>query len=213
MALQLRKAGGGNTKAVSRGKLPDKRTINLATAGVETMNMKAATAGIILIVAAAVLFSKFAVADRLIEISRAGRRVSELQSRLDDAYGIIGSYSGLEDDYAHYTYSGMTEEELSLVERADVIEMLDKELAGREESSSWTLSGNILTVTVTGDNLQELNMIARNLESYDLVSMCSVSTAVKQEREIAGNRQDPDAGKVRANIIAYLSESGEGETA
>lgn len=193
----------------NRGKLPTKRTINLATAGVEKMNYTAATAGIILIVIAAVLFSKFAVADRLIAMGRAEGRVIQLQNELNSDYAKISSFGDIEQEYAHYTYSGMTEEELSLVPRTAVIEMIDKEISSTDETSSWTVSGNILTVSVIGDSLEEINTLARRLETYDLVSLCTVTNAVKDEKSSTVNgRTVVEAGKVRANIIAFLQNGG-----
>ncbi|MBR2729024.1 MAG: hypothetical protein IKD92_04030 [Lachnospiraceae bacterium] len=210
------KAGGAKTRPV-RGRLPVKRTINLAEIGVERIDPRAAAAGIILIVIAAVLFSKFLVTDRLYAMFRAQSRAKSLQTELDAQYARISSYGNIEDEYAHYTFSGMTKEELSLVERSKVIHIVEAELGNENSASSWTLSGNILTVTVTGKDLQEVNQLARRLETYDLVNMCTVTTAVKEDvnaKRMPSARAaevvpDEEGKIVRASIIAYLQNPTE----
>ena len=199
----------GAVKGGRSGKLPVKRSINLAAAGVKKMNIAGAVIGIVLIVAAATAFGKFAVADRLIAMNKAEHRVTTLKTRLDDTYKEIASYQNVESDYAHYTFSGMTQEELSRAERSDVIRMLEKELVSERETSSWTVSGNTLTLTVYENSLQEVNELARRLETYDIVSLCAVSNAAKDERT---NGRSTEDGKVKAYIIAYLVENGEGGT-
>ena len=216
MDLSLKPKGANDKKASSRGKLPTKRTINLAQIGVETINPKAATAGIILIVMAAVVFGKFLVADRLTGMFRANGEASRLQAQLNAEYEKIDSYGDLEDQYAHYTYSGMTEEELSLVDRASVIQMVQREAESMDEAVEWSLSGNLLTITVTGRDLEEINQMVRRLETYDLVNTCTVTNAVKDDqKKVTKNTTDavdPQTGKiVRANILAYLQNPGEAE--
>ena len=199
----------GAVKGGRSGKLPVKRSINLAAAGVKKMNIAGAVIGIVLIVAAAAAFGKFAVADRLIAMNKAEHRVSTLKTKLDNTYKEIASYQNVESDYAHYTFSGMTKEELSRAERSEVIQMLEKELVSERETSSWTVSGNTLTLTVYENSLQEVNELARRLETYDIVSLCAVSNAAKDERTSGRSTED---GKVKAYIIAYLVENGEGGT-
>lgn len=200
--------------AASRGKLPTKRTINFAQVGVKKTNVKAAVAGIILILIGAAAFGKFGVVDRLAAMSRADQETQRLQGELEKQYARLSSFEGLEDEYAHYTVSGMTEEELSLVDRAKVIDMIERETDITESSTSWSLSSNILTLTITGDTLQDINILARRLEKYDLVNTCSVTNAVKEE--IKQNTTVGPNGtvtetkiQVRANIIAYLEEPQE----
>ena len=207
---------GAKTRPV-RGRLPVKRTINLAEIGVQRMDPRAAAAGIILIVIAAVLFSKFLVTDRLYAMFRAEGEAKRLQTELDLQYAKISSYGELEDEYAHYTFSGMTREELSLVDRSKVIHIVEKELGTDNSADSWALAGNVMTVTVTGKDLQEVNQLARRLESYDLVNMCTVTTAVKEEvkttrgNAAGGNQAVPAEGDriVRASIIVYLQNEEE----
>lgn len=199
----------------TREKLPVKRTINLAEIGVKKTDPKAVAAGLILIVLGTFLFSKFLVTDRLAAMFRAESEVTRLRTELNQQYARIKSFGDIEDEYAHYTYAGMTEEELSLVDRSDVIQMLENELGKENTAIAWSLSGNVLTLTATGSDLQEINRLARRMETYDVVNMCSVTNAVKEDVKVqqktdaaSGNVPDAAVGQkiVRANITAYLQQ-------
>ena len=208
LSRQISLGGAGRGK-----KLPVKRSINLAEVGVRKTNPVSAAAAIVLIVLAACLFSKFLVTDRLYAMFRAQGEAARLQAELQEEYARINAYGDIEREYAHYTYSGMTKEELSLVDRSQVIQMLENELGKDNTATAWSLSGNVLTLTATGSDLQEINMLARRLETYSLVNMCSVTEAVKEEVKdktpavitTEGDTVSAQGQKiVRANITAYL---------
>ena len=205
-----KKWGGG---LPGRGKIPTKRTINLAQVGVERIDPKLAAAGIIVIILLAAVFSKFFVVDRLAAMYRANSEVNQLERELEAEYAKIAGFGGLEEEYAHYTYAGMTEEELSLVDRARIINMIQRETENADSEISWSVSGNILTLTVAGRDLQEINNMARRLEQYEIVNTCTVTTAVKEDalRSRTSNEVYTD-NAVRANITVYLQNGTEVES-
>ncbi len=115
---------GARPKKGIGGRMPTKRSINLVVVDENKINPVKAALGIILIVALAVAFSKFLVYDRLVEVSQAQARVSQLQDQLDDTLDAVQDYGEVETVYAHYTYDGMTAAEMALVDRADVVELI-----------------------------------------------------------------------------------------
>ena len=205
-----------NKKAVLHGRMPSKRTINLAPIGVKKLNVKLIMAEIVLIAFIGALFGKFFVVDRYAAMLRAGSEVTKLRNQLEEEYDKVASYGYLEDEYAHYNYSGMTEEELSLVDRAAIIRLVQEETRTSKGVDSWSLSGNLLTLTVSGRDLQEINQMAKQLEKFDLVEACTVVAATKEDvsetsAQVPGEYVRPE-NFVRANILVYLqSEEGEEE--
>ena len=165
------KAGG------KRGKLPVKRSINLAMTDEKPVNFKIGIPALILIIVAAFAVSKFAVADRLVAVSRAEARVSTLQNELNAAYDKLNSFGELTEIYAHYTYSGMTQEEISRADRSSAVAMIRRLILPRGQVSSWNLSGNTLTVNMTVDDLRTVNRTVQDIESDEHVNFCSVNTA------------------------------------
>ena len=101
--------------------MPVKRSINLVLVDENKINPIKAALGIILIVALAAVFSKFLVADRLVEMSKATGRVAQLQRALNEAMSAVEGFGEVETTYAHYTYDDMTKAELALVDRTQVV--------------------------------------------------------------------------------------------
>ena len=185
--------------------MPQKRSINLALVGVERIDPKLALAGSLIVLLLAAMFSKFLVADRLAAMNRESAQVAALRTQLSQEYDKVASFGSIADEYAHYTYSGMTEEELSLVDRADVIRMIKEGTENNREVESWSLRGNVVTLTVSGRDLQEINQLARRLEQFDLVNTCTVTAASKEEIQAQGSSGPEDGSSVvRANIIVFL---------
>ena len=187
-----------NKSGGKRGKLPVKRSINLAMSDEKPVNLKIGIPAMILILVAAFAFGKFAVADRLMAVGRAEGQVGSLQRDLNAAYDKLNSFGELTEIYAHYTYSGMTQEEISRSDRTSAIAMIRRLILPRGEVSSWTLSGNTLTVNLTVDNLQTVNRTVQDLESDEHVNFCSVNTASTIDKS-SGNEA------VNARITIYLN--------
>lgn len=198
-------------KPVSRGKLPTKRTINLATVGEKPIRWYAALPSILLILALAALLSKFAVVDRYMALSRAQQQANSVAGQVADAHAIMDSYGELVDEYAHYTYSGMTPEELGLVDRVEVMRLLERVVLPQATVNSWTLHNNQLSLPMTGSSLEQINMIVQQLQAEPLVDFCTVSTAATNQVTM---RDDVvTGGDVTAQVTVYLvsaQEAGEG---
>lgn len=190
----------------TRGKQPNKREINLAGVGKTGLDTKTAAAALFLIIVLATIFSVYGVAGRFAKLSRAEAQAADAQRQLDRAYATLAEYHMTQDEYAHYTFENMTEEELTQVERADVIRLLDEKVIGRCEVEYWSVSENVLQLRIVGSTLEQVNRILQDLNSDELVSYSTVSTAQKEEKSELGA-----APTVTANIEVYLNGMKVGE--
>ena len=198
--VSVRPLGGRRRK----GSIPVKRVINLAEVDKKTIDLRIAIPAILLVLAAAFLFSKFAVADRLIAVNRAEGEVAAAQRELDAAYQRLDSFGELTELYAHYTYSGFTYEELNRADRVDVLELIRSTVIPYAKISSWTITGNELTIFLSAESLQQINLIVQQLESKDMVDFCMVNTANTNDNT-RGNATKAEFSIVRGRIIAYLN--------
>lgn len=202
-AAKVRSDANKPGKKALRGRMPVKRSINLVLINENKINLMKAIPSALLIVALAFAFSKFLVVDRLNSMSVAAQKVSVLQREVDALTDSIQSYGNVEEVYAHLTYDGMTKEELGLVDRTLILEMLGAQLPAEDVSSAWNVSGNVLTVEVTGSSLDMLNELARQLETEPIVDSCTINTAKKSEKQELDD-------VVHARFIIYLKQP-EGE--
>ena len=197
--------GGTSAKGKGqKGKMPTKRSINLILIDEKAMNWKVAIPAIIIIVVLAGVFGKFMVYDKVVALSEAEGRVASLQSQLARANREIDSYTNVKDAYAHYTYSGMTEEELSRVDRVEVLRLVAKLFYSADTAKSWGLTGNTLTIEVNGSSLEELNHLAERVEEEDIVDRCVITNATKK-------RDEYPLEEVKASFIIYLQQPAEEE--
>lgn len=208
MALALKskskKAGG----LKRRRQMPVKRTINLATQGEKKMNVGLAIPSIVLIVVIAAVFSKFLVLDRFAEVTAAQKVVFDLQTRLDQGYAELADFDDLSELYAHYTYSGFTAEELNRTDRVDILNLIRNMVLPYAEVNSWSVTGNQLTINMTGESLQQINLIVQQLEQQDLVDFCTVNTA-NTDDNTRGNQSTEEFSIVKARVLCYLNSGME----
>ena len=203
--VSVRPLGGRRRK----GSIPVKRVINLAEVDKKTIDLRIAIPAILLILAAAFLFGKFAVADRLIAVNRAEGEVVAAQRELDAAYRRLDSFGELTDLYAHYTYSGMTDEEIHRTDRAEILNLLRNVVLPDVEVSAWNVKGNELNITMNAATLEEINHTVQKVNGNELVDFCTVSNAKTNENKRTVTRGDREETvietSVTAQVVAYLN--------
>lgn len=189
------------------GRVPTKTSINFAVVGVKRTRWWLVILVAILILAAAAAVAKFLVLDRLAEVSAAENEAADMRNQLSACYDRIEEYGELNEIYAHYTYSGMTEEELARVDRAAVMDLLQRVVFPRTDVTSWDLSGNQLAMNIEGKTLQDINLTVEKLMEDELVDYCEINNATTDTR----TRRDVRPGEeiVTANVIVYLSKPEE----
>ncbi len=187
------------------GKMPSKTSINLVTVGQKQVNYGVVVPLVIILALAIALFSKFLVIDRLADVARAENKVTSIQASLDAGYAELASYGDLNETYAHYTYSGFTEEELTRTSRVDVLELIRNKVLPDAQLNSWALKGNELTLVISGNSLQEINLLAQTLQDDDLVNYCTVNTANTTDALL----KEGSAETVSARILVYLNPKSE----
>ena len=187
-------------KGMPKSKIPTKTSINLV--GVRdgaNAAKKSATTIIVISVIAALLIGVF-VLWPVFRLASANAKVSQMRSELDAINAVLNSKKDIEEEYAHYTYDNMTEEEMTRVDRVQVMKLVEDSLAGNGNAKSWTVSGNIMTLQVTGSSLSALNQIAAKMEQSPIVDRCVINTANK------GTGSD---GTVSATFSVYLTQADE----
>ena len=201
--------------ALGRTAHAPKKQINLALAGQKKKHYFVAIPAIGAIVVAAGVIGKVAVADRLVKMSEAQSAASELQKQVDDITAYIDSLGDLQETYAHYTYQGLNADELSYLNRPEVLQLMKNVIFPKVTVSSWSVSGNQLTLPVTGENLSDINSLVQELEQVPIVDYCNVMTAVTDSNSTDENGNPVSSDTVTGQIIVYLLdplyvESGDG---
>ena len=180
----MAKAKNKKGSRLKRGRMPSKTSINLVLVDEKKINLGIAIPAILLIILLAGAFSKFMVYDRLMEISQAEGEVVRLRNQYDTLMSAAEEMTGVEDTYAHYTVAGMTADELSMVDRVKVLELVESVLPSSKYAKNWNVSGNILTIEVTESTLSQQNDLAAKIEKSPIVDSCIIMTANKNESQV-----------------------------
>ncbi|MBR0380762.1 MAG: hypothetical protein IJH62_09480 [Mogibacterium sp.] len=191
---------GGSSGKIPRNKVPTKTSINLVPQKESFLKSKDGLRKLILCMILAILLLVFFVIMPLVRLSSANARIKDLRAQLDEANQTIESHGNIEEEYAHYTTDGMTAEELSRVDRDKVMRLVEKSVVSSGAVNGWEITGNVMTLNVSGSSLAELNQIAAALEKESLVDRCVINTADKGSTK--------DNGMVAVSFIVYLNEEG-----
>lgn len=178
MAAATMNANTTGKKAKVRGRLPDKKSINMAVVGQKKTKVSTALLVLVLILICAAAIAKYAVMDRLEEVDRAENKVRDLRTQLTTANAKLDSFGELKEKYAHYTLADFTSEELNRVERSDVVELIKNIVLPAAELKTWSVKQNQLTLNITMDTLQDTNLLAQVLNDEDMVTFATVKSAV-----------------------------------
>ncbi len=190
-----------------RGRLPEKRTINLAIVNVRRIDWRIAAPLMVLVLLVVAVFGKFAVVDRIGAAAAARGEVAALQAKLDQGYRTIEDFGEINDLYAHYTYSGMSQEELSRVDRVEMMSMIERVVLPIAPVDNWSVSENRLVLDIKGKTLLEINHIVQLLLAEDMVDYCTVTTAASAPSARGDERALGDT--VTANVVVQLRSVGE----
>ena len=175
---------------------PTKTTMNLYYKPDRTT--KPSTIALYALFAAVVLLAlaKYLVYDVLQENWAAQRALVAAQDELNGVLVQLTDYSEVQMRYFRYA---ATDEERTLVDRMDVLAMLDSTL-GNAKIDSINISGERVQIQISDVTLAQTATIVKNLESSQLVSNVVVSTAATTEN---------DSDLTRTNISIQLRKEAD----
>ena len=184
-----------------RGKMPTKTSINLVPKKENPLATRTGRLAFVLSILIAVALIGYLVVRPLIILGQVNSKISSLQSQIDEANQTIRDLGYVEEEYAHYTTAGMTQEELVRADRVKVMQLVEDAVVHSGVVKSWSLSENIMTLQVSGASLAELNQIAAALEKEPIVERCVINTANKGTGTANQNQ-----GNVAVSFIVYLTD-------
>lgn len=162
-------------KKEAAGKVAVKSSINFADIGKKQEKSYVMLVPVLLILlAVGVLVAKFAFLDRLDQVKQQEEITNGMQKELDDANAKVSSFGSLEKDYVHYTYSGMSTEEITRSNRIKILALLDQVVSQRCTINSWKLKGNTMSLNVSAKEKNDISRVKALLEQSPLVQVCTL---------------------------------------
>ena len=169
----------GGKKMVTTAKV----TMNFARHKREFNPTKIAIVALVIVVAT-LLFTKFAILDPLQQKTDALTELSGKQDQMAVLNARLAGWDELQALYGRYSYGWMTEAESGLVDRMEVITILEKIIDKSAVIEDFAINYNILNVNISGLSLDQTSTLVKELEADPQVTSASVYTAKSEDADL-----------------------------
>lgn len=133
---------------------------------------------VVLVLAVVLPFAvKYGFTDPLAAKSKVYVQLAAKQEQLAAVQARMGDYEELSKLYSRYSYGLMNDSEINLVNRMDVLNLVEKEIATKAYIENMAVNNNVLTMNIYGVTLEQASTMVNRLESNALVSRATVNSA------------------------------------
>ena len=176
------------TKKVPKTKktpaLPSKKTMNFVHHE-SSFNPKKVLPLAIVVVLVAGLFAKFGIMDQLDKKTAAYNDLAQRQEQLAVVNNKLAGYDELAKQYGRYSYGWMSESEVSMVSRMDVLALVEQKISPASVIENIAVNNNVLTLNIHGITLEQASAMVKSLEESEMVSSATVYSASAETAEDA----------------------------
>ena len=155
---------------------PTKKTINLYYKEDKSSGISTFTLYLLFIVVVLMALSKMFVFDVISDLNKAEKEYKKLQGTLDSYVGALAEYDKVNTEYNKYSYNYLSEQE-KIKDRMDVLAMLEATVFTQSTVESVSVSGDVISLSLTDIELDETAVLAKTIEKYDIVDAVVVNTA------------------------------------
>ena len=176
------------TKKVPKTKktpaLPSKKTMNFVHHA-SSFNPKKVLPLAIVVVLVAGLFAKFGIMDQLDKKTAAYNDLAQRQEQLAVVNAKLAGYDELAKQYGRYSYGWMSESEVNMVSRMDVLALVEQKISPASVIENIAVNNNVLTLNIHGITLEQASAMVMSLEESEMVSSATVYSANAENAEDA----------------------------
>lgn len=174
-------------RRIEKKSWPTKRTLNLVIRETPWYSPSRMAPILLAIVAATVLFSKFAVSDRLAQVQMAQVENQRLQQSIAQLQQSYADYDQVAAQYHRYSYAAFTQAELAQADRMAVLELLETTVMPTAQVRNLAVNSNSLSLTLAGITLEQASSLVASLESSGIVDTVAVYTAGYDQNRLEGD--------------------------
>lgn len=153
-----------------------KRTMNFVHHQ-RNFNLMKVLPPVLVAVAALIIFVRVGFLDMLDKKTLAYDQLARKQEQLAAINTRLVGYDELAAKFGRYSYGWMSVEEISTVNRLDVLQMIEEEIAPNATIESFSVSGNSLTMNIFEITLEEASTMVKHLEAHELVAAAVIYSA------------------------------------
>ena len=190
MLKQIGKKGKG------KAGYPNKQYINILDGMKSDDNRTLEILFFIVFLIALAAFTKFGVIDKIAQMSAAEAAYNDLQRQITELKEQNADYEEVKKDYSHYGMGYLDDSEILLVDREDVLDLLDKYVLKNADIKTLAVTDNTVTLTVEKTRLNAISSIVKELEADPDVAFVTVN--------VAGTDRDVNTGSGNKQVTATM---------
>ena len=155
---------------------PSKKVLNLYYK--EDKTTRPSTIALYVLFFAVVLLAvaKILVFDLAMQLADIRKEVDTKQAYYDEQMIKLKEYREISSQYSRYSFSYLHEDEI-LCDRMEVLAMLENTVYKMSDVQSISITEDVVSVNLTGPNLEETAILVQWIETYEIVESVEVSTA------------------------------------
>ena len=180
----VRKADKVKQEKAKELKAPTKRTMNLVHHEA-AFHAKRMIPLILVLVLGTGCFLKFGFIDQIAKRAAAYEELSEKLDRLASVSVMLTDYDQVEKQYNRYSDALLSEQELDLVDRIQILDLMEKKIAPKARIENLAINGNVLTLNLDGLTLDEASKMVKEIELSEFVDNAFVYSANAEDAEEA----------------------------
>lgn len=205
MAEKKQKKQEAKSLTTKRSAVASKKTMNLAFHE-SSINPKKLIPLVLAIIVAALLFVKFGFIDQNNKKLAALDELSQKQTTLAAINVKLAGYDELAAQYGRYSYGWMTEKESSLVDRMDVLKILEEIMDRTAIIEDFAVNNNILAVNISGLTLDQTSALVHELEEDELVQDVTVYAAKSEgeDKDAEDEEAEEEGSKLNAQVAMTI---------
>lgn len=159
---------------------PSKKTINLYYKEDKTTRPSTIALYVLFIAVVLLAVSKVVIFDRMDELAKVEAQLVEKQNHYEEQMANLKEYKEISSQYSRYSFSYLRDDE-KLCDRIAVLEMLEETVFAHSNVENVAITADVVSVNLSGTNLEETAKLVQMVEGYDIVSHVEVNTATFQE--------------------------------
>ena len=179
---------------------PAKRSMNLFYKPDRTTKPATIALYVLFVLVCLLGLGKFLVYDLWAETAQARQSLTAAEAQLQGVLLELTDYSEVWERYSRYS---TTEEERDLIDRMEVLALLDEAVGSTASMDAVSIGGDTVQLQFSGVTLAQTARIVKALESSPIVSYTMVNTAATTQSE--GAPAD-DSAPVQASVLIQLQK-------
>lgn len=181
-------------------KYPAKTTMNLAIRETNDNSPSRVMPVFVVLVLVVALFAKFGVVDRYAALNKAEASLAASESRLTEMNQLVTGYDRVASEYHQYSGDYLTGDQKQLVDRLDLLDLLQARMAGVATLKSVSIVDNDMVVELSASSLKQVSDLRLALLQEAKVQSVTVYTAT--------TGQTTTDGTVSASMVIHVAQEG-----